>query len=106
MDNIDYLVVRLCFLLGWTFDYSCEFIKKTPVKKVRAFIDELEYQKSVEDYRLASNAAMIITIWANAQSKKRYRVTDFIGPPPQRKISKEKLVRATEGIITLPKGDI
>ncbi len=106
MDDVDYLVVRLCFLLGWTFEYSCEFIKNTSVKKVRAFIEELEYQKSVEDYRLASNAAMIITVWANAQSKRRFRVTDFIGYPPQRKGTKEKLIRATEGIIKLPKGDI
>ncbi len=102
MDDIDSVIVRLCFLLGWTFEYSCEFIKNTPVKKVKSFIEELEYQKSIEDYRLASNAAMIITVWANAQKKgNRFKVTDFIGHIPQRKGYKQKLAKAAEGIIKL-----
>ncbi len=87
MDNIDTLIVRLCFLLGWTFEYTCEFVKKTPIKKVRAFMAELEYQKSVEDYRIAANSAMIITIWANAQNKGNcYKIAKYIGNPPQRRI--------------------
>ncbi len=107
MDDIDSVIVYLCYVCHWTFSESCKFIKDTPVKKVRTFIEELQYQKAISDYQAAANSALIICTWANAQKKgNHYRITDFIGQPPQRKNRREKLTKAAEGIIKLPTGGI
>ncbi len=105
---MDELIVYLCLNLGWTFEYACKFVKETPIKKVRIFVAELQYQKSIEDYRIASNSAMIIATWANAQKKgNHYRITDFIGQPPQSPGHKSKLNKAAENANNkLPTGGI
>lgn len=87
MDQLimDRLTTYLCFTLHWTYPQSYRFVHKTPLKIVRAFVKELEYLKSVEDYRIASHSAMVIATWANAQKKgNSFKITDFIGQPPQR----------------------
>jgi len=70
-------------------------------------MDELQYQKSLSDYQIAANSAMIISTWANAQKKgSRYKIKDFIGNPPQRNNAKETLIKASEKAgIKLPKGE-
>jgi len=105
---MDELIVYLCFVCHWTFPEACQFVKETPLRQVRAFVAELEYQKSVEDYRMASNFAMALAVWANSQKKgNHYRVTDFIGQPPQRKNSKSKLAKAADKEnIKLPTGGL
>ena len=108
MDDIDTTIVYLCFVLGWTFDYACEFVNKTPLKKLKMFMAELEYQKSIRDYQISSNSAMIICTWANSLKKgNRYRITDFIGKLPQRTNTKNKLAEAAEKAnIKLPTGGL
>ncbi len=108
MDNIDSVVVYLCLICHWTFGEACQFVKETPLRKVRAFMAELEYQKSVEDYRMSSNFAMALAAWANSQKKgNHYRITDFIGQPPQRANVKSKLTKAADKAnIKLPTGGI
>ncbi len=97
MDEIDQLIVYLCLTLGWTFEYACDFVKNQDVKKLQTFVKELQYQKSVEDYRYASNFAMALSVWANSLKKgNHYKVSDFIGQPPQREGYKPKLKRIAE----------
>jgi len=83
MDNE--IVVLLMREFGWTLEYTVGLVRKLPIKKLNALIEELNYQKRVEQYNISSNFAMCLANWATSRSKnKRYRVTDFIGPPPQR----------------------
>lgn len=85
---MDELIVWLCLTLGWTFDEAHTFVTKTAIKKLNAFVEELKYQKEVENYQIASNFALVIKTWANAQKKgNHYRVSDFIGQPPHRKVN-------------------
>lgn len=108
MDDIDEFIVYLCFICHWTFDDACKFVKEQPIRKVRAFLIELQYQKAISDYQMASNSAMMICTWANAQKKgNHYRITDFIGHPPQHLGVKNKLTKAAEKAnIKLPTGGI
>lgn len=94
---MDELIVYLCFTLHWTFPEAAKFVRETPLRKVKAFMAELQYQKAFEDYKIASNSALIIATWANAQKKgNHYRITDFIGKPPQREDAPDKLKKAIE----------
>ena len=87
---MDELIVFLMREFGWTLEYTQNLIRKLPLKKLNALIAEVKFQKSVDDYQIASNFAMVIANWASAQSKnKRYKVTDFIGQPPSRETPKE-----------------
>ena len=81
---MDELVIFLMREFGWTLEYTIGLVKTLPVKKLNALINELKYQKAEEDYQIASNSAMVISIWASAQGKRRYKVSDFIGQPPSR----------------------
>ena len=94
---MDELIVWLCLTCGWTYEYSREFATKTPVHVLNAFVEELKYQKAVEDYRMAQNFAILLTVWANAQKRgNHFRMTDFIGQPPHRKAPMDKLKKAAE----------
>jgi len=95
MDGIDQLIVYLCFVLHWTFPEACQFVKETPLKKVKAFIKELEYLKSLEDYQIASNFAGIIATMGSSQ-KHKYRVPDIIGQPPRREGYQDELYQAAQ----------
>jgi hypothetical protein len=86
---MDELIVWLCLTLGWTFDEAHTFATKTSIKKVNAFVEELQYQKAIEDYRIASNFAVIVATMASSKQRK-YKVTDIIGQPPTRKVSLKK----------------
>ena len=82
---MDELIVFLMREFGWSLEYTVGLVKTLPVKKLNTLIAELTYQRAVEDYQIASNFAMIIANWASAQTKgRKYKVTDFIGQPPQR----------------------
>ncbi len=106
--DVDSVIVYLCLVCHWTFSEACRFITETPIRKVRTFMAELQYQKSVANYQIAANSAMVICTWANAQKKgNRFKVSDFIGQLPQRSNAKSKLKEASEKAgIKLPKGDI
>ena len=107
---MDELIVFLMREFGWTLEYTQNLAKTLPLKKLNALIAEVKFQKSVDDYQLASNFAMVIANWASAQTKgKRYKVTDFIGQPPNREAPKKypSLTEVAEKQgIKLPKGGI
>ena len=99
------LIVLLMREFGWTLEYTTHLVGTLPIKKLNALIKELKYQKAVENYQIASNFAMIIASWASAQSKRTYRVSDFIGQPPSRNGKKDDLYdKAEKAGIRMPKG--
>ena len=82
---MDEFVVFLMREFGWSLEYTVGLVKTLPTKKLNALMAELQYQRATENYRIASNSAMIIANWARAQPKGRnYKVSDFIGHPPRR----------------------
>ena len=97
---MDELIVYIILNTGWTLEYTTELVKNLPIKKLNAFIKELQYQKSLEDYKIASNFALIVATMASS-SKRKYKVTDIVGRPPQREIKQNVLSDAAkrEGII-------
>jgi len=67
---------------GWNLEYIC----RLPYAKLRILASELQYQKELDEYNLASCFGMVIATWANAQTKaKRFKVQDFVGNAPRRK---------------------
>ncbi len=99
---MDEIVVFLMREFGWTLEYATNLAKKLPLKKLNVLIDETKYQKSVDEYNLAANFALIISVWLNSQTKgRKYKITDFIGQYPQRKGQENILEKAAkkEGII-------
>jgi hypothetical protein len=94
-NGLDALIVFLCLSLHWTFDESLKFVRQTPIKKLNAFVEELQCQKAVEDYRQAANFASIVCTMASSKQRK-YKVTDIIGPPPSRKADPGELRQAAD----------
>ena len=92
---MDELIVWLCLVLHWPYEESLKFVRQTPIKKLNAFVEELQYQKAVEDYRQASNFAVIVCTLASSKQRK-YKVQDIIGHPPARKIEPNELKQAAE----------
>jgi hypothetical protein len=92
---MDELIVYLCLVCHWTFEYSCKFVRETNVKKLNAFVEELQYQKAVEDYRQAANFAVIVATLASSKQRK-YKVQDIIGQPPARKVEPSELKQAAD----------
>jgi hypothetical protein len=70
-------------------------VRETNVKKLNAFVEELQYQKAVEDYRQASNFAVIVCTLASSKQRK-YKVQDIIGQPPARKVKPSELKQAAD----------
>lgn len=92
---MDELIVFIIRETGWTFGETLRFVMETPIKKLNAFIDELLYQKAVDDYKLAANFAVIVATLASSKQRK-YKVTDIIGQPPTRKVEPDKLKKAAD----------
>ena len=109
MRETNSLVVFLMREFGWTLEYTVGLVKTLPVKKLNALITEIQYQKAIEDYKVASNFAMIIANWASAQGKRRYKVSDFIGKPPEpRQVEPQPSLEdvAKQAGILMPEGGI
>ncbi len=94
---MDELIIWLVRHTGWTLEYTTNLVQTLPTEKLNLFIREFQYQEALEDYKIASNFAMIIANWASSQGKHRYRVTDFIGNPPQQTNKLSKAIK-NEGI--------
>ncbi len=78
----DELIVFVIRETGWTLEY----VRELPLDDLFALVKELSYQKAIDEYKMALNFAMVISNWATAMSKhKRYRPTQFVGEPPDRK---------------------
>jgi len=83
MDDKRYneLIVFVIRQTGW----SLEYVRAIPFDFLMALVEELRYQRAVDNYNMASNFAMVIANWASAMGKRRYRVSDFVGYPPYRR---------------------
>ena len=81
---MDEIVVFLMRQFGWTLEYTTNLVSTLEIGKLNALIKEVQYQKKLDDYNLASNFAMLIANWASAQGNRRYQIKDFIGKPPKR----------------------
>jgi len=79
---------------GWTLEY----IRSLPLREFNALIRELKYQRDMDNYREAANAAMITAALASLLSKKQYRLDELIGEAPERKEEATNLA-----LKTLPK---
>ena len=75
------LVVFIIRETGWTLEY----VQDLPIETLNALVEELRYQKAMDEYKQAYNAALIASILANQRSRRRYQPTDLIGQPPERK---------------------
>lgn len=105
---MDEVIVFLMREFGWTLEYTVELVNNLDIDKLQALIKETRFQRAEQDYRMASNFAMIIASWATAQGKKKYRIVDFIGNPPRRDDYQDPDLRGIaerQGII-VPKGGI
>ena len=100
---MDELVVFLIRELGWSLEYTVELVKTLPIKKLNALIEELKYQKDIENYQIASNFAMVLSNWASSKGKRSYSISDFIGQPPTRGKKDDLLGAAEREGIILPK---
>jgi len=84
---VDELIVFLMREFGWTLEYAQNLIKHLPLKKLNALVEEVQYQKAVDDYRTAANFASIVGTLASSRQK-RYTIENIIGRPPQRRTYK------------------
>lgn len=102
---MDELIVFLMREFGWTLEYASELVGRLPLRKLNALVEELRYQKALDDYKMSANFAMVLANWASAQGKRKFRSTDFIGQAPQRKGAETSVwVMAKEKGIKIPKG--
>ena len=70
---------QIAFLIretGWTLEY----IRGVPLEELYLLIEELNYQKQVDDYRQQINFAALMSAWSGGKIK----ATDLVGQPPQR----------------------
>jgi hypothetical protein len=66
---------------GWTLDY----IRAQPVSTLFALVNEIAYQRAVEDYRQDCRSASVMTTMINLWAKKQVSVDEIIGQPPERR---------------------
>ncbi len=95
----DEIIVFLMREFSWTLEYTVNLVKTLPIKKLNTLISEIQYQKALEDYKTASNFALIVSTLAST-SKRKYKITDIIGHPPKRAVQENVLSKAAkrEGI--------
>jgi len=104
MTGTNELIVLLMREFSWTYEYTRDLVRTMPLNQLNALVDELQYQRALSDYKLASYAAMIVACLAS-DKQHRKTVKDIIGPPPTRKVEKPlKQVAIEEGFI-MPKED-
>ena len=90
--NYNEHIVFLTRETGWTLDY----IRSLPLLEFNALIEELQYQKSLDDYKLTHNAALIVSALVSTRQR-RITPRDIIGEPPQRKdLKKEEIWQIAE----------
>lgn len=84
---------------GWTLEY----IRELPVRKYYALLEELSYQKALDDYRTAYNSVLIVSALISTKQR-RVTPTDIIGHPPQRTKKEESIwLLAKKAGIKIPK---
>jgi len=78
--NYDELVAFVIKETGWTLEY----IRNLPLKDLYLLVDELSYQKQLDDYRQACNFAAVMATLINLWSKRKVRPQELVGQPPKR----------------------
>lgn len=85
---------------GWTLEY----IRSLPVRYFQVLVYEFTFEKSLETYRDAYNAAMVVCALINSKSH-HYKVEDIIGYPPERRDMTDKIGQPPKlDVITLSDG--
>ncbi len=78
---------------GWTLEY----IYSLPLKTLSALVEELAYQKAVDNYQQAHNAALIVSVLCS--SREHYvSCEDIIGKPPEREKKMDELIKPIDKI--------
>lgn len=105
-DDLE-MIVLLIRETGWDYEYTKDFVENTPLRELKAFFEELTYQREVDNYRRLEGLAMVAREVRNSVPRKRgktYQVRDFIGDIPVRKKVPEKIRKAAEKAgIEIPK---
>lgn len=70
---------------GWTLEY----IRKLPASHFFALVDEISYQRQLEQYQQSYNSALVVCTLASSH-KKHYRPVEIIGEKPQRRAGMAK----------------
>jgi hypothetical protein len=85
---------------GWTLEY----IRSLPVRHFQVLVYEFTFERSVETYRDAYNAAMIVCALINSKSH-HYKPEDIIGERPERRDMTDKIGQLPRlDVITLADG--
>lgn len=79
-DRYNELIVFLIRETGWTLEY----VRRIPYTEFALLVDELSYQKAVDDYNRNYPLGIIAAILASDRTHQK-RPSDFIGRPPERK---------------------
>ncbi len=83
---------------GWNLQY----IRSLPITELYALVDELSYQKAVEDYRQECRFAALMATQINLWSKRRITVSELVGQPPERRnMAEDKLLAKGTKIQTI-----
>ncbi len=86
---------------GWTLDY----IRSLPITELYALVDELSYQKAIDEYRQNCRSASIMATMINLWSKSQITVNELVGQEPERRtMVSDKLKGSEHQIITLADG--
>jgi len=89
-DTINEAFVFIIRETGWTLEY----IRKLPFDILAEIVEELRYQKAMDDYKNAYNSAMIITALL-CSDKKTITPQDIVGEPPKRRIHENQFSQNT-----------
>jgi hypothetical protein len=76
-------------------EYATELVKTLPIKKLNAMVDEMTYQRAMDDYKLLCNFSLIIATMVSTKQRK-YKVSEIAGQPPHRKQEPEKIKAAAK----------
>ena len=89
--EINETIVFIIRETGWTMEYTRMIVGSLSVKKLKSFVDELRYQKAIDEYRLLRAVAVAVAVWASSQSQGRsYAPEDIIGNQPTREDIKRR----------------
>ena len=77
--NYNEIVTFVIRETGW----SLEYIRKLPIEELFALVDELSYQKKVDEYNRNYPLGILAAILTSDKQRHK-KPSDFIGYPPKR----------------------
>ena len=87
LQNKDEVIVLFLREFGWTLEYTRKTVMEMPLAALQSLIEEVNYQRAMETYQRATEAALIASMIVNCTPRKdqrQYKPKDFVGNPPQR----------------------